>query len=210
MRLVKIGSLLLTIAVSASAVAKQDNTFERHTVGMQGSVAGAKYKGSSQDGKGIAQIYAHYNYAFNQMLSLEVGVNKAKEMDNWRCEKDDDDHWSCNEKDVSLFDLDADKLQYTNFIVAVKAQYQLSQRNAFYGKLGAQYYDYKIKRSSTVLTEDDGIGLFAEAGWQYRWDNGIGMNAGLQGIKMDDLGVSGLTVGINYSFQARRLNTRHH
>jgi len=39
-----------------------------------------------------------------------------------------------------------------------------------------------------------------EAGWEYRWDMGIGMNLGLQYQKMNDLTSNTLNLGISYAF----------
>jgi len=190
--------LLLTAVLSFSAAA-QDN-FKRHSIGVQGSVANAEYKNSDHDGNGIAQVYFHYNYAFDPIFSLEVGLNTGRQNDDWQCQRDNNDKWLCKEEDLSLFDLNADKVEFNNLVLAGKAQYQLTQRNSLYGKLGAQFFDYKIKQRSSVLVDDSGIGLYAEAGWQYRWDNGIGMDVGLKLITMDDLKVAGTTLGISYAF----------
>ena len=198
MSLLKTLPLLLTVALSVNAAAQEN--LKRHSVGVQGSIAKAEFKNSGSGGNDVAQIYFHYNYALDQMFSLELGLNAAQEYDDWQCDRDDDDKWLCKEKDLSLFDLDADKLEVNNVVLAGKAQYQLSQRNSLYGKLGVQFYDYKIKQRSTVLVDESGVGLYAEAGWQYRWDNGIGIDAGLKLIKMGDLSIAGTTLGISYAF----------
>lgn len=198
MSILKTLPLILTVALSFNAAA-QDN-IKRHSVGVQASVANVEFKNSTNDGNGVAQMYLHYNYAFNHIFSLEAGLNAGQENDDWKCEQDDDDKWSCKEKNLSLFDMNADKVEYSNIVIAAKAQYKLSQRNSLYGKLGAQYYDYEIKQRSTVLADDTGVGLYVEAGWQYRWDSGIGMDAGLKIMKMGDLKVAGTTLGISYAF----------
>jgi hypothetical protein len=84
--------------------------------------------------------------------------------------------------------------------VAAKGQYTLTKRNRLYGKIGAQFYEYEISQQGSKIVAEDGIGLFIETGWQYRWDNGIGMNVGLQSIDMGDLDVAGETVGKQYHF----------
>jgi len=198
MSLLKTLPILLTVAFSVNAAA-QDN-LKHHSFGVQGSLGTAEFKNSGSADNDIAQVYFHYNYAFDDIFSLELGVNSAQQYDDWKCERDDADKWSCKEKDLSLFDLNADKVEVRNLIIAGKAQYQLSQRNSLYGKLGAQFYDYKIKRRSTVLADDSGVGLYAEAGWQYRWDNGLGGDAGLKVMKMGELKVAGSTLGISYAF----------
>jgi hypothetical protein len=42
--------------------------------------------------------------------------------------------------------------------------------------------------------------LFAEAGWQYRWDFGFGLDTGLRYIDMGDLSVLAFTAGVSYQF----------
>lgn len=191
-------TLLLTAVFSVNVAAQDD--LKRHSVGVQASVAGVEYKNSDSDGNGVTQLYFHYNYALNRIFSLEAGVNVGRENDNWKCQRDDDDKWSCRDKDLSLFELNGDKIVLKNLVLAGKAQYSLSQRNSVYGKLGAQLYDYKIKQRSRVLVDESGVGLYAEAGWQYRWDSGIGMGVGLKLMKMGDLSTAGTTLGINYAF----------
>lgn len=188
-----LGSSLL----SEQAVAGEKNP---HSVGVQLSGAAAKYKGSTQDGDGVGQIYFHYNYSFNNMFSIEAGINSGADADDWKCTDTKKDKYTCAKNDKKLFGLGADELEYTNYIIAAKGQYALTKRNSVYGKVGAQFYDYEISNSDKILQSDDGMGLFLEAGWQYQWDNGLKMNAGVQSIKMDDLKVAGSTIGLAYNF----------
>ena len=85
-------------------------------------------------------------------------------------------------------------------MAAIKGDIDLSQRNSLYGKIGAQYYDYEFSRNDRFIEGDSGTGLFLEAGWQYRWDLGIGMNAGLRYQDMGDLEFTSANVGISYTF----------
>ena len=71
-----LGSLLLAQQAMA-------NTVKTHSFGAQLSGGSAQYKNSEQDGGGVAQLYLHYNYAFNEMFSLEVGLNGAQDADDW-------------------------------------------------------------------------------------------------------------------------------
>ena len=96
--------------------------------------------------------------------------------------------------------MDADKLEYSNLVIAAKGNYALSQRNSLYGKLGVQFYDYEISKSKSILVEEDGVGLFLEAGWGYQWDNGLAVNVGIQSIDMGDLDTAGATIGMRYHF----------
>ncbi len=69
-----------------------------------------------------------------------------------------------------------------------------------YSKLGVQFYDYEISQGSNVLADDSGVGLYLEAGWLYRLDNGFGLEAGIKLTTMGDLTVAGTSVGIDYAF----------
>ncbi|WP_259366714.1 MULTISPECIES: hypothetical protein [unclassified Colwellia] len=42
--------------------------------------------------------------------------------------------------------------------------------------------------------------MFLEAGWEYRWDNGFGLNASLQYQGAGDLDIDTFNVGISYAF----------
>jgi len=85
-------------------------------------------------------------------------------------------------------------------VIAAKGQYSLTQRNSLYAKIGVQFYDYDISNDNEKLKSDDGAGLFLAAGWQYQWDNGFALNAGLQSMKMGDLKIAGSTLGMSYQF----------
>ncbi|MCF6436263.1 porin family protein [Pseudoalteromonas sp. MMG022] len=191
-------SLALLSAISFTTEAKQHN--ETHRIGAQLQGGDAEYKSSSQDGDGVGSLYIYYNYQFDSIWALELGLNGGSEADDWDCKDITNDKFVCNRNDNLLFELDANKLDYNNFVVAAKGQYKITDNSHFYGKLGAQLYDYEIAQNSKKLKEDDGMGLFAEAGWQYDWDNGIALNIGWQYMDMGDLDTSSLAVGISYRF----------
>lgn len=189
--------MLSTLLLAETAIA---NTVKTHSFGAQLSGGSAQYKNSEQDGGGVAQLYLHYNYAFNEMFSLEVGLNGAQDADDWDCSDKKEDKFTCSKNEKKLFGMDADKLEYSNLVIAAKGNYALSQRNSLYGKLGVQFYDYEISKSKSILVEEDGVGLFLEAGWGYQWDNGLAVNVGIQSIDMGDLDTAGATIGMRYHF----------
>lgn len=189
-------AILGTLGVSSMA---QAATKGPHSIGVQLAGGGAEYKNSKQDGDGAGSIYFHYNYNFSDMLALEVGLNSGGDAEVWKC-KDTKDKLVCDKQTNKLFNLAADDFKYGNLVVAAKGQYALTERNSLYGKLGANFYDYEINNGKNKLASDDGIGLFAEAGWQYQWDNGVAVKAGYQLMNMGDLKVSGTTLGVSYQF----------
>ncbi|MBD1582566.1 outer membrane beta-barrel protein [Pseudoalteromonas sp. S16_S37] len=198
MKIRSIISLVLLNTVSFTSLAEQQD--ETHRLGAQLQGGSAEYKNSSQDGDGVGSVYLYYNYQFDSTWALELGVNRAREADDWDCKDITKNKFICNRNDALLFNLDANKLDYNNFVVAAKGQYQVTDNSYFYGKLGAQRYDYEIAKNSKVVAQNDGVGLFAEAGWQYDWSNGFAFNVGWQYMDMGDLDTSSLAIGGSYRF----------
>ncbi|MBQ4848118.1 porin family protein [Pseudoalteromonas sp. MMG005] len=196
MKTLSLISLLTALAFNTQA-AQND---EQHRVGIQVSGGGASYKSSSQDGDGVGQVYAYYNYQLDSTWALEAGISTGSEADDWTCKELTNSKFVCDRNDELLFDLNANKVDYSNFVAAGKGQYQLTENNYIYGKLGAQFYNYEIARGNNKLVDEDGVGLFAEAGWQYDWDNGVAVNIAWQYIDMGDLDVNTLGAGISYRF----------
>lgn len=188
---------LISVLTFNSYAAQND---EQHRVGMQLSGGGASYKDSNEDGDGVSQLYVYYNYQLDKIWALEAGINGGSESDKWHCTELNDDKFTCDRTDNLLFNLNANKLKYSNIVGAGKAQYQLTENNYVYGKLGVQFYEYEIAQASKKLVDEDGIGVFAEAGWQYDWDNGVAMNVAWQYMDMGDLDVNTLGVGLSYRF----------
>jgi opacity protein-like surface antigen len=113
--------------------------------------------------------------------------------DQWDCYSDKDD-------DKDIFDLDADNLELGALVVAIKTDLSLSKRNTIYGKVGLSYYNYELDLNHQQIADEDGVGYMLEAGWEYRWDMGIGTNVGIQHHKMSDLTSNTFNVGISYAF----------
>ena len=194
-------SLLLVLTSTLSVGSIAGTLAKPHSFGVNIASGGIEFNNSDYDGDGVAQIYGFYNYAFTDQLSLEVGLNIGADVDDWDCYEDRDDDWHCStNKDSSLFGLNVDEVEYTNLVTAIKGVIPLSQRNSLYGKVGAQFYDYELSRHNRAVFEDNGVGLYLAAGWQYEWDMGIGMNVGLEKYDMGNLESTVLSVGINYHF----------
>lgn len=159
-----------------------------------------EYKGSNSDDSGVVQLYAYYNYAVNRHFSLEVGVNVGADFDKWECEKVDKNDWNCFDTDNDHFGLGVDEIEFSNVVIAIKGTLPLSKRNSLYGKLGVQAYSYDISSDNITVVDDSGTGLYLAAGWQYRWDFGLGMNVGYEAIDMGKLDTFTLNTGISYQF----------
>lgn len=141
-----------------------------------------------------------YNYQALEHFSVEVAYNAAIELDSWECEEKYDDKWTCDTNNKPMFGLLATEFELDGFVVAIKGQIPISQRNSLYGKLGAQYYDYSFSRNGYTVESEYGTGVLFEAGWQYQWDMGIGMNVGLRYQDLGDLTLKSQNIGISYAF----------
>ncbi len=199
--LIAISTLSLAL-VSGSIAADESSTqvAKQHTFGLSSSVGGAKYKGSSEDGDGVAHLYGFYNFNINNNFSFETGLIAGADADDWRCEEVEDDEWECRSDNDPIFNLQADELTYASLVVAIKGKLELTTRNSLYAKVGGQFYDYEFQRDDQKLEGEDGFGAFLEAGWQYQWDSGWQINAGYQYADMGDLEISALNLGVSYSF----------
>ena len=194
-----LGISALTLALSLAAGLVHGDE-QKHTIAVDLSSGTGEYKGSKQDGDGFAFAYIYYNYQAFENFSLEVGYLGGTHVDDWDCDEDEGD-WTCSvNDDDNLFNLNANEFTLDSLVFALKGQFPLSQRNSLYGKIGAQYYDYDFNYKNNSLAEDDGIGVLLEAGWQYRWDNGIGMNAGIRYQDLGDITFKTRNIGISYSF----------
>lgn len=195
-------SILATISLlSLSLLSTLSNAEDRkHSFGLVTGIANGEYKNSSQDGNGFAQAYLFYNYQVIEDFSIEVAYNTATELTDWDCDEISEDRWTCGINNKPMFGLLADEFESDSFIIALKGQAPLSKRNSLYAKLGAEFYDYKFTRNDFFIEGDSGTGTFLEAGWQYQWDLGIGMNSGLRYQKLGSLTFKSINVGINYAF----------
>ena len=189
--------LLLAAAVSFSASAEVESP---HSVGLAFSGGGIDYKGKDTDGTGVGQSYLYYNYQFSPHYYLEVGLARAEDVDDWKCDNDGENSWDCRADGNNHFSLDVDNYSQDSLIVAFKTDLSLSKRNSLYAKLGAEFYEYELSVDHNKIADESGVGLYLEAGWQYRWDNGMGMNVGVQHHDLGDLERTNVSVGVSYSF----------
>lgn len=187
------------IAASCSFAVNAQSTAEQHSMGMQAGGGGIKYKGKDSDGQGVGNSYFYYNYKFVKHFSAEVGFLTSTDIDDWECTRINGDY-KCRTDESEKFELPYDNFELTGLVLAVKGEFNVSKRNSFYGKLGVSAYDYQFDVKRKEIVDEDGTGLFLEAGWQYRWDNGVGINFGLQKHDMGDLDYSLANLGVSYAF----------
>lgn len=101
---------------------------------------------------------------------------------------------------ICFFNRNIDKVEFSNYVIAAKGQFKITENNSLYGKVGGQSYNYSMFEKGRKTADISGFGLFLESGWQYDWNNGLAMNVALQYIDMDELYTSSLGVGISYRF----------
>lgn len=197
-----ITAILLALSASTFSInAFADYDVESpHTVGLQSGGGGIEYKGKDTDGEGVGVSYLHYNYQFAPNYYLEVGLAGAVDIEDWECTEKGDASWDCLSDYDNKFDLQADHFEYGAVILALKTDLSLSKRNSLFAKVGAAFYNYQVDLDHSRVADENGTGLFAEAGWEYRWDNGFGLSTSLQYQDAGDLEINSFNVGISYAF----------
>jgi hypothetical protein len=195
-------SLIVASALSSYVTSAELPQTGTYNAGLQVSAGNIDHKSFGNDKDAVGQVMLYVDYYFNPGWALEIGVNKGSNLQDWICENADDvDEDYCVSDDESTPDSFKNDLDYTNFIVAVRFDKQLSENNFIYGKLGGQYFDYEMTNSNNnVFEEDSGTGIYSELGWQYQWSNNVNLNVGYQHIAMSKLTTSSLAIGIGYRF----------
>lgn len=193
-------ALSLTNPIYATENATQLDKNSPHSVGFQTGMGNMEYKNTDAKYNIIGTSYLYYNYQFANNLYIEVGLSGAADAEDWQCEKDAQDEWNCTNKDNKNLNVTADSFQYNAFIVALKGNIALSQRNSLYGKIGANFYNYELELKREKTVDKSGTGVFLEAGWEYRWDNNIGMNVGIKVEGAGDVDIAATNIGISYQF----------
>lgn len=171
-----------------------------HHVGFQAGSGGVEYEERNSDGQGVGHSYLYYNYQFIPHYYLEAGVLAGGDINNWGCKNSVNGNLECRTDDSHNFEFNADSFDYNALTIAFKTDLKLSKRNKLYGKFGAEFYEYEFKFDHQKTIDEDGVGLLLEAGWEYRWDNGMGINASMQYHDMSDLEMRALNIGVSYAF----------
>jgi hypothetical protein len=195
-------AILLSLSLSTISInALADNNLESpHTIGLHSGGGGIEYKGKDTDGEGVGASYLYYNYQFAPSYYVEFGLAGAVDIQDWECTNKGQSSWDCISDYDHKFDLQADNFEYNAVILALKTDLSLSKRNRLYAKVGAAFYDYRIDLDHASIADENGTGLFVEAGWEYRWDNGFGLNTSLQHQGAGDLDIDTFNIGLSYAF----------
>ncbi|GLX77977.1 membrane protein [Thalassotalea insulae] len=188
------------IAFAGPTMVNAEQMKTQHSIGLQVGGGGLEYKGKDTDNQGVGTSYLYYNYQFMPGLYLEAGLLGAEDVEDWQCKNNAGGSLECFNDDTEHVELLADDFDFGSVIVALKGELKVSKRNAFYAKIGAEFYDYQFDLEREKIVDEDGTGIYAEAGWQYRWDAGIGLNAGFQMHNLGDLDMSTFNIGVSYLF----------
>lgn len=201
-RLNSFSAILFALSASAFSInAFADYDVESpHSVGLQVGGGGIEYKGKDTDNEGVGLSYLYYNYQFAPYYSVEVGLVGAEDIEDWQCKEKTANNWDCFSDYDNNFQLQADNFEYEALVFALKTDLSLSKRNRLFAKVGAAIYDYQLDLDHSRIVDKNGTGLFVEAGWEYRWDNGFGLNTSLQHQDAGDLEIDSFNVGISYKF----------
>lgn len=197
---------ITAFALSFTNLAKADDHEQTtqskspHSVGYQSGAGTLSYKGKDSSNNTIAQSYLYYNYEFSDNFYVEAGLTGAVDLDKWECDRNAQNQWECLNEDKKMLNVEADEFSYNAVVIALKADYDLTKHNTLYGKVGAAFYNYELELDNAVIDDKSGTGLLVEAGWEYRWDNNIGMNVGYQYQDASDVELSTLNIGISYKF----------
>lgn len=184
----------VTVSVNAEALNKE------HSVGIQFGGGGLEYKGKDTDGEGVGYSYLYYNRQFMPNYYAEIGLIGGEDVDDWQCKDNAHGSLDCFSDDSDKFELEADNFDFGAIVLAIKTDLKLSKRNKLYAKVGAEFYDYQFEIDRKEIIDEDGVGLLLEAGWEYRWDNGMGVNAAMLYQDLGDLEMGTLNIGVSYSF----------
>lgn len=154
--------------MAGAAELSQAGTFDAV---VQVSYGNIDHKSFNNDEDGTAQVMFYVDYYFKPVWAVEVGVNNGTNVQDWICGRSDidTDNDYCDVGAESNSDTFESDLDFSNLILAVRFDKQVSTNSFVYGKLGAQYFDYEMTDNNTVFEEDTGTGIYSELGWKYQW-----------------------------------------
>ncbi|QFU23988.1 porin family protein [Shewanella eurypsychrophilus] len=98
---------------------------------------------------------------------------------------------------------DVKSLSYRGVRTSAYGKLPLSASNSLYAKAGAthQWIDYDITQDKDRLgVSETDSGFYGAIGWEFRFNNGLGLNAEYQYVPMSNLTLKSYNVGVNYAF----------
>lgn len=188
--------LLAGIVLSSLVVAKESVAAENvgtwknqnHVVGVNFGLGSRDFEVQgveSDSGNDNAAFGAYYRYMMSHHWGLELGYHKGS--------------GGFGNAFSELFGLELPDLDYRGYKLAGYGRVNLSERNYLYGKLGANFHNMDYEYGD-VRYDNSGVDAFVAGGWEYLFDNGIGLNIEVQHLPMDDLKVTNVNLGFSYHF----------
>ncbi|GGI83333.1 membrane protein [Shewanella hanedai] len=99
---------------------------------------------------------------------------------------------------------DVKGLSYRGLRTAAYAKLPLSASNSLYAKAGTAYqwidYDVVLQDKERVSVSETDNGFYGAIGWEFRFRNGLALNAEYQHVPMRNLTLKSYNFGINYPF----------
>ncbi|WP_434340004.1 porin family protein [Motilimonas cestriensis] len=166
--------------VSGTAMAGESN----HVIGgnfVMGNVD-ERLGGQPEEDDGYSSFDVYYRYLFDSHFGLELGYMNAGSVGMG------------SRNDNSVYQ------RSEGIRIAGVGQYSLSQRNSLYAKAGLAHFNVDYNSIIGESGEQSTTGFYSAAGWQYRFDFGLGLNVEYQYIPVDDFKVRGVAIGASYRF----------
>ncbi|ACA87902.1 porin family protein [Shewanella woodyi] len=98
---------------------------------------------------------------------------------------------------------DVKGLSYRGLRTTAYARLPLGISNSLYAKAGTayQWVDYNVRQDKeTVSVSETDNGFYGAIGWEFRFRNGLALNAEYQHVPMSNLTLRSYNFGINYPF----------
>lgn len=84
--------------------------------------------------------------------------------------------------------------------VGIKGVKSLTEHNDLYVRVRLNRYDVELSLQDSVLSSDTGTSFGYSAGWQFNFENDIGLNLEYSRSDFDHLEIKTLNLGVNFSF----------
>lgn len=186
----KIFGCILTLLFTCPVLATDVN---RHSIGLGYGIGNIKVSNVSSSKVNVDNYNINYGYYFNRDYQLNVTYSSV----------------NSNRNIVGFSNL-LTGLNYSvdALMVDVQRNFWLSNDFAVYGKLGAYYYDYQVKVTSSLFslteiiadTNDSGLSYSYGVGTMYQFDNNFEISLEYSYADMKDLKSDVINFGVRYHF----------
>jgi hypothetical protein len=96
------------------------------------------------------------------------------------------------------------KMDYSAIQLSAAVNYPIIAKHYLYLKVNALQYDYDIVDDNEVVYNEDGNDFGFSLGWMFKFDNGIGINAGYEVLNLGkNIDIKGFNIGLHYRFKKK-------